>query len=74
MLTIAIKDLKVRLSNLNLPMGKNVIRFEPLVQKGETGKQMAGAIYFFYLSAKNFIGTYARPGKTCAETLLLRQD
>ncbi len=73
-LAIAIENLEVQLSNLNLPMGKNVIRFEPLVQKGETGEQMAGAIYFFYLSANNFIGAYARLGKTWAKISLPRQD
>ncbi len=34
---------------------------------------MAGAIYFFYLSAKKFIGAYARPRKTWAKTPLPRQ-
>ncbi len=37
-LAIAIKDLEVRLDNLNLPLGKSAIRFEPSAQKGETGK------------------------------------
>ena len=35
---IAIKDLEVRLDNLNLPLGKNAIWFEPSTQKGEIGK------------------------------------
>ena len=48
MLTIAIKDLEVRLSNSNLPIGKNVICFEPSAQKGETSKQTAGALYYKY--------------------------
>ncbi len=46
-LAIAIENLEVQLSNLNLPVGKSAIRFEPLVQKGKTGEQMADAIYFF---------------------------
>ena len=45
---IAIKDLEVYLSNWNLPTWKNVIYFEPLAQKKETGKQMAGALYYKY--------------------------
>ena len=44
MLAVAIEDLEVRLSNSNLPVRKSAIRFEPLAQKGETGKQMAGAL------------------------------
>ncbi len=59
MLAVTIKYLEVRLSNLNLFVGKSAIRFEPLVQKGKTGEQMAGAIYCFYLSVNNFIGVYA---------------
>lgn len=58
-LTIEIKDLEMWLSNLKLLVGKNVIQFELLIQKGKTSKQMAGTIYFFYLSANNFIGAYA---------------
>ena len=46
MLAIAIKDLEVRLSNSNLLVGKSVIRFELLAQKGETSKQTAGALYY----------------------------
>ena len=38
MLAIAIKDLEVHLSHLNLLLGKNAIWFEPSAQKGETGK------------------------------------
>ena len=74
MLIIAIKDLEVRFSNLNLPIGKSAIWFGPLVQKGKTGEQIAHAIYFFYLSANNFTGAYARLRKTWAKTPLLRQD
>ena len=48
MLAVAIEDLKVRLGNLNLPSGKNVICFEPLAQKGETGIQTAGILYYQY--------------------------
>ncbi len=57
-LAIAIEDLEVQFSNLNLLVGKSAIRFESLVYKGETGKQMAGAIYVFSLSTNNFIGVY----------------
>ena len=38
MLAIAIKDLEIRLGNLNLPLGKSAIWFEPSAQKGEIGK------------------------------------
>ncbi len=38
MLAVAIEDLEVCLGNSNLPLGKSAIRFEPLAQKGETGK------------------------------------
>ncbi len=48
MLAVAIKDLKVRLGNSNLPLGKSAIRFESLAQKGETRKQTAGALYYKY--------------------------
>ena len=48
MLAVAIKDLEVRLGNSNLPLGKNAIWFEPLAQKGETGKQMTGILYYQY--------------------------
>ena len=47
-LTVAIKDLKVYLGNLNLPLGKNAILFEPQAQKEETDKQIAGAQYYKY--------------------------
>lgn len=33
MLVIIIKDLKMHLSNLNLPLGKHIIYFELLTQK-----------------------------------------
>ncbi len=46
MLAVAIKDLEVRLGNLNLPLGKSAIRFQPLAQKGETGKQTASVLYY----------------------------
>lgn len=55
-------------------MEKSAIRFEPLVQKGETNEQMTSAIYFFYSSTNNFIGAYARRRKTLAKTPLPRQD
>ena len=48
MLAVAIKDLKVRLGNLNLPLEKSTIWFEPLVEKRETGKQMVGILYYQY--------------------------
>ncbi len=35
---------------------------------------MAGTIYFFYLSANNFIEVYPRLGKTWAKTYFPRQD
>ena len=47
-LTIAIEDLEVQLSNLNLPIGKNEICFEPSAQKRETGKQMASTLCYKY--------------------------
>ncbi len=70
MLAIAIEDLELRLSNLNLHIGKSAIRFELLVQKGKTDEQIASVIYFINLSANNFIGAYARLRKTWAETPL----
>ena len=48
MFAVAIEDLKVRLSNLNLPIGKSAICFEPLAQKEETANQTAGALYYKY--------------------------
>ncbi len=36
MLAVAIKDLEFYLGNMNLPLGKNAIRFEPSAQKEET--------------------------------------
>lgn len=47
-LVVAIKDLKVCLSNLNQPTGKSAIHFEPLAHKREAEKQTAGALYFKY--------------------------
>ena len=44
--TIAIKDLEVCLSNLNLPLGKSAIWFKLSAQKEETSKQTAGALYY----------------------------
>ena len=38
MFTNAIEDLKMQLSNSNLPVRKSVICFESLAQKRETGK------------------------------------
>ena len=46
MLAVAIEDLKVCLSNSNLPLGKSIIGFEPSAQKEETGKQIAGIVYY----------------------------
>ena len=46
MLAIAIKDLKVRLGNSNLLLGKSAIRFEPSAQKVKIGKQTIGALYY----------------------------
>ncbi len=48
MFAIAIKDLKVHLRNSSLSLEKSAIWFEPLAQKGETGKQTAGALYYQY--------------------------
>ncbi len=48
MFALAIEDLEVCLGNSNLPLGKSEIRFEPSAQKGETGKQTAGALYYQY--------------------------
>lgn len=45
-LVITIKDLEVRLGNLNLPPGKSAISFESLALKGETGKQTTNALYY----------------------------
>ena len=47
-LVVAIKDLEMYLSNSNLLIRKNAICFEPLVQKRETGKQTADALYYKY--------------------------
>ena len=48
MFVIAIEDLKMYLSNSNLPLEKSAIWFELLAQKGETGKQTASALYYKY--------------------------
>lgn len=45
---VAIKDLEVQLSNLNLQIRKNAICFESLASKRETGKQMANVLYYKY--------------------------
>lgn len=42
MLTLAIKNLEVYLSNSNLPFGKNAIWVKFLAQNKETSKQTAG--------------------------------
>lgn len=47
-LAIVIKDLEVRLNNLNLPSKKSVIQFKSLAHKGETIKQIAVALYYKY--------------------------
>ena len=46
MLAIAIKDLKVCLDNSNLLLRKNVIWFEPLAYKRETGKQTGSILSY----------------------------
>lgn len=43
MLIVTIKDMKVRLGNLCLPLGKNAIGFESSAQNGETSKQTTSA-------------------------------
>lgn len=45
MLAITIEDLEMRLGNSNLLLGKSAIWFEPLAQKGETGKQITSILY-----------------------------
>lgn len=47
-LAIAIENLKMRLSNSNLPIGKNAICFISLAQKRKTGKQIADILYYKY--------------------------
>ncbi len=47
-LAVAIKDLEVRLCNLNLLLRKKAIWFKLLAQKGETSKQTAGTLYYQY--------------------------
>lgn len=41
MMAIVIKNLKGKISNPNLLLGKKTIWFEPLVQKGKIDKQTA---------------------------------
>lgn len=48
MFIIVIKDLKIYLSNLNLPIGKSEICFKPLAQKREISKQIANTRYYKY--------------------------
>lgn len=48
MFFIPIKDLKMQLSNSYPPIRKNAIYFEPLAQKREISKQMAGALDYKY--------------------------
>ena len=48
MLVIAIENLEICLSNLNLRLRKNIIWFKPLALKGETCKQTAGILYYQY--------------------------
>lgn len=48
MCAIIIKDLKIRLGNSNLLLGKSVIWFEFLTQKREISKQTANALYYKY--------------------------
>ena len=47
-LIITIKDMKMRFGNLNLPLGKSVIRFELLLQKFETSKYTTSALHYLY--------------------------
>lgn len=46
MLAIAIKNLKVHLSNLNVPLSKNAIWFELFAEKKETDKQTTSTLYY----------------------------
>lgn len=48
MLAIAIKDLKMQISNSKLLLGKNAIWFESSAQKKEINNQMADALYYKY--------------------------
>ena len=48
MLGVVIKDLKMRLSNSNLSLGKSAIWFKFLAQKKETSKQTATTLYYKY--------------------------
>lgn len=48
MLVITIEDLEVCMSDLNLPLKKNVLWFESLAQKKEIDKQMVSALYYKY--------------------------
>lgn len=43
--TIVIKDMKMRLGNLYLLLGKSAMWFEPLAQTVETDKKKASALY-----------------------------
>lgn len=47
-LIIVIEDLELRCGNANLPLEKNVIRFESQAQKEEIDKQIAGTLYNKY--------------------------
>ena len=46
MLTIAIKDLEIRLGNSNLPLRKRAIWFKLSAQKEEIGKQTTYILYY----------------------------
>lgn len=48
MFVVVIEDLELQLNNLNLPIRKSAICFKSLVQKGETGKQIASVLYNKY--------------------------
>ena len=48
MLAIAIKDLEMQISNLNLLLRKNIIKFKLSIQKKKTSKQMANMLYYKY--------------------------
>ena len=48
MLAVTIKNLEVNCGNTNLLLGKSTIWFELRAQKMETGKQVAGTLYYKY--------------------------
>lgn len=44
MLAMIIEDLEMRFGNLNLPLKKSAIWFDPLAQTGEIAKQLVGIL------------------------------